>query len=766
MKAKASASLARVNWSWKDNRPHYDCALSLSPDERHHLATLVSRFQAGQKGWHRGAAAALSRLTRPLYETLDYLGATTTEKRNRAVRNIAVCLLIRAMDRWQIAYWGFTSQQWYELIGKDYYAYIARHGSTGNARHQIIALAYLLCDFDDLWSIGRLSWPRMAEKIFGSNAFADSHQSVITELLSRGYTETGNVVAIKCAVASVFLKARTCNLYKIRRETLLELHQNAKAKITRRGLVLLSEVLCRAGIIPQSISRIHRAAYPEIQHKTVIVGVSPAWAEMAERWFNTSPLQHASRVSVLYGVLRAGRWFACISPEAADPGDWTRQTCIEYISHVLQWSVGDYSTPRASVAPLIGKPLSAKTRECLLKNLRTFFNDLHEWEWLPYRFDASRALATPASVRRLIGPDPRIVNDDIWAKLLWAGLNISDDDWRKKHQIAALADAVAYPLAMIKALALVWLFSGLRNDEIRRLRLGCIRWENSVQTEPDKASQKTCLLDVPVNKTNVAFTKPVDAVLGMAVDAWEKARPPQPSFVDMKTGESVQLLFAYRGRRLGAGFINDSLIPMLCEKAGVPQSDARGRITSHRARATIASQLYNAKQPFSLFELQEWLGHNSPESTRHYAKITPTRLVKSFADAGYYERNLRSIAVLIDRDVVESGLAGSEPWKYYDLGHGLCSYDFFDQCPHRMACARCDFYVPKASTKNQLLEAKHNLLRMTQTITLTDEERTALDEDVVLYENLLDRLAQIPTPDSEPGAEAVSNTGSQTRQDP
>lgn len=747
MKAKAQSTLVSVDWPWKDNRSDYDCTVSLSTDERYHLATLVSRFQAGQKGWQRGASSVLTRLTHPLYETLDYLGATTTEKRNQTVRNTAVCLIIRAMNRWQVAYWGFTSQQWHELIGEDYYAYIALHGCTANARHQIIALAYLLCDFDDLWSIGRLSWPSIAAKIFSSNALADSYQSVMAELLDCGYTETGNTVAVKCAVAGVFLKARTCNLHKIRREILLELHQSAKAKITQRGLVLLSEVLCRADIIKWSISRVDMTIYREIKHKTVIIDVSPAWADMAERWFNTSTLQHSSRVGTLYAVLRAGRWFASISPDASAPEDWNRQTCIDYISHVLRWSVGDYSTPRASIAPLIGKPLGARTRECLLKHLRTFFNELQEWEWLPRRFDAARALATPASVRRLIGPDPRIVSDDIWAKLLWAGLNITEDDWRKKNRIEGLANTVVYPLEMLKAVALVWLFSGLRNDEIRRLRLGCIRWENNSETEFEKADQKTCLLDVPVNKTNVAFTKPVDAVLGVAIDKWWKVRPPQPDFVDMKTGELVQLLFAYRGHRLGKGFINNTLIPLLCKKASVPESDARGKITSHRARATIASQLYNAKQPFTLFELQEWLGHRSPESTRHYAKITPTRLVKSFADAGYFARNLRSIAVLIDRDVVENGLTGTEPWKYYDLGHGLCSYDFFDQCPHRMACARCDFYIPRASTKNQLLEAKQNLLRMIQTITLTDEERTAIDDGVTLYENLLDRLANIPTPD-------------------
>jgi integrase len=118
----------------------------------------------------------------------------------------------------------------------------------------------------------------------------------------------------------------------------------------------------------------------------------------------------------------------------------------------------------------------------------------------------------------LIGPDLRIVSDDSWAKLLWAGLNITENDWRKKNRIEGLANTVVYPLYLLKAVALVWLFSGLRNDEIRRLRLGCIRWENNSGTEFEKADQKTCLLDVQVNKTNVAFTKPVDAVLGVAID--------------------------------------------------------------------------------------------------------------------------------------------------------------------------------------------------------------------------------------------------------
>ncbi|MGY1502815.1 hypothetical protein ACW4TU_40620 [Streptomyces sp. QTS52] len=42
---------------------------------------------------------------------------------------------------------------------------------------------------------------------------------------------------------------------------------------------------------------------------------------------------------------------------------------------------------------------------------------------------------------------------------------------------------------------------------------------------------------------------------------------------------------------------------MLCRKAGAPAADVRGNITSCRARSTIASQVYNAKEPMALFEL-------------------------------------------------------------------------------------------------------------------------------------------------------------------
>jgi len=56
----------------------------------------------------------------------------------------------------------------------------------------------------------------------------------------------------------------------------------------------------------------------------------------------------------------------------------------------------------------------------------------------------------------------------------------------------------------------------------------------------------------------------------------------------------------------------------------------------------------------TLFELQAWLGHRSPQSTQFYAKISPNTLTKAYGDAGYFTRNMRTIEVLVDRDAVNN----------------------------------------------------------------------------------------------------------------
>ena len=276
--------------------------------------------------------------------------------------------------------------------------------------------------------------------------------------------------------------------------------------------------------------------------------------------------------------------------------------------------VGDY-TVRRPVHQRVGQPLAPRTMATELSAVRTLFWDCQEWGWIPRRFDPGRSLAVPRAVKALIGRKPRVIADAVWARLLWAGLHLEAADLPDTRN-------TAYPVQCVRALAVVWLFAGLRSDEILRLRVGCVRWQ-TMHDAP--GAEPVCLLDIPTHKTGTDFTKPVDPQVGHAIETWEAVRPHQPRCADRKSAEHVELLFMYRARAIPREFINHSIIPTLCRKAGVARSDVRGNITSHRARATIASQLFNSREPMSLFEPRPCLGHAAPWTRRGELLRCPPR---------------------------------------------------------------------------------------------------------------------------------------------
>ena len=221
----------------------------------------------------------------------------------------------------------------------------------------------------------------------------------------------------------------------------------------------------------------------------------------------------------IYRVVPAkiDRWLAAEHPEIQEPNQWTRQTCAAWAAAVDRIVVGEHSQWQAGQRARLGKPLSPKTKRSYLRVARTFFRDCQDWEWMPRRFDPARAQATPRSIQALQGPDPRVIADDVWAKLLWAGLNLNASDLTR-------ADGRVHPIEMIRAITLAWLFSGQRSDEIARLRVGCIRWQHNdspIPGDSDKvlARDAVCLLDVPTSKTGSAFTTPVDPLLGQAIES-------------------------------------------------------------------------------------------------------------------------------------------------------------------------------------------------------------------------------------------------------
>ena len=318
-----------------------------------------------------------------------------------------------------------------------------------------------------------------------------------------------------------------------------------------------------------------------------------------------------------------------------------------------------------------GGQLLPRTKAHLIWSPRRYFADVQEWEWIERRFDPRRAFALPRSIAALIGPEPRVIADEVWAKLMWAGLNLTGEDL-PLHANRGGHGTPWYPLELVRAITMMWLFSGLRTDEIMRLPVGAIRW----QQQPDQAGEPTrlCLLDVPTNKTSTALTKPVDQLVGDAIETWEAARPAHPQVrrpQDRRAGRPAVLL----PRRTAQLELSEPG----ARAAAMPQGRraARGRPRrDHRASGAgddrdPARQRQGPNEPVRAAGLAR---AQLPKLDAAYARITPVTLTKACTDAGYFARNVRTIEVLLERDAITNGqVATGRPFEFYDLGHGYCS---------------------------------------------------------------------------------------------
>ncbi len=722
-------------WEWPVPLKDYDRRSQLFQSEKVALASAIDLLDQRQPILIDKFRAELNRFFIPLEDALRASGFRDSDLR------WALHSILRQMHQRQTSYWMWEEAEWVEVVKQS----VTCNGTKSAA----MCVAYLLGPMRLFYRCGHVHHTLIAKRIFGNDRVITAAIEVNDTLVNWGYSDK-EYARIENVLACLMLLNETPSVNAMTYE-LVELFRERCYLHLKRFVLRVSRVLNANHIIKEELPAIVNDPRPET---TTIENVAPEWVSWAQRWKRTSTLRPVVKQSYYYTLIRAGRWLNDCYPTVTSPEDWTKEVAQEYVISVKEMKIGDYSTINARLGSKVGNPLTPSSKRNMVTILRTFFRDCIEWEWVEISFNPMRYLHIPYKGDYVKKTNPRIIADDMWAKLIWAGLNLEPGDLPFN---AAHKGTAYFPFEMVKAVTMTWLFGGLRKGEIRRLRVGAIHWEETQFQTDTQSPDRICLLDVPVNKTSSEFTKPVSYLVGEAIDAWEHIRPQQPSRLDPKTQEYVHFLFSYRNLSLGTDHINNYVIPMLCDKANIPQEDVRGKITSHRARSTIASQLASARQPMSILELMQWLGHTSAKATQHYVKIKPSKLTQAYTQAGYFDRNLRTIKVLLDQEVIRSGACGhGETWKYYDLGHGYCSYDFFDQCPHRMACAKCAFYIPKESSAAQILEAKTSLQQMLQQIPLTEDETSAVIDGVEALEKLEAQLLDIPTPSGKTPRELKS----------
>jgi hypothetical protein len=394
-KGHASARANDAPFSTIDER--FDRTPSLSASERAGLVLLHRAFEAGSPIWPAGAGEQIERLTAPLHITLDWL------RTPKSTQYAIVHLLVHEMHRRGRAIWGWSSDEWVETLCDDFPSFRVRHSPCGTCRQHVLAIAYLLCGFDRLAEIGRFLRYHLAIKVFGRIAVDEATDRVLSEMTSIGYTAHQHY-GVAHALHGAFLIQRSARLDAITLETLRNVASSPQLLI-RRAAVTLSHALMRMGIIERAIDDQTRQKRKPTSNYNASDGVRPEWLDYCQRWRATSTSAPSSREHVYYRILKCGRWLAAKHPEIAGPADISRAVALEYVAAVDRMTIGEWANPDANYIQPLGKPLKPRAKASHLSAMRHFIRDLQEWEWIPRRFDPSRTLALPGSVRALIGPD-------------------------------------------------------------------------------------------------------------------------------------------------------------------------------------------------------------------------------------------------------------------------------------------------------------------------------------------------------------------------
>jgi integrase len=746
-------------WQMPLCREDFDCNPVLTPEESRALAIYTSSHQKGigtKSQAVQEARQTLARLEEPLAAVHTRTGTCP------ALLVAARRILWREMLRRGTSFWAWDAGVWREVCGGSVQDFDERHGHGGpGTRHHLIAVAYLLGGVHDVrpFGLGQAGVP-LARTVFGAEQVADAVERVTQVLYGPGGLGFRQAQAqhysVRWALCLALLLNRSPHLEALSADFLLQLAREEPGNVGRalRRIALALEAL---GLLDQPVPRPTVPARPLDES-----GVPEPWVAWCRAWYDRAVhLAPKTRRQFLHALLAAGRWLRATHPTITTPEQWDEDLALEYVQYLSSTArMGDDVSPLGqryiATRHQLGLPFGPRSVDRRLGALRRVFTD---WQYRPYavagapprtipiRFQPQQAFSTPRPIRQLIRPDPRDIDLSAWYKLAYAAATLSEDDLVQHSRRY-------YPLALYRAMALLWVTTARRSNELRRLRVGCVRreWEPAMLDEEGqplgRAPEELCYLHVPPNKTAGAFWIWMPRYTADAVEAWERERPTlQPTQLDPKDRSQVDYLFLTRTQPLGERFLNRQLIPLLCAVAGIPERDVRGQITAHRGRSTRATLLRKLGVP--LADIAAYLGHTTEQMVRHYARTDDTQLALTIKRA---DERSRLVEGLIDVPAAQEG----KPNVFFFLGSGpdgkprYCGNPAWASCPHRLACLKCRMYIGGEAA--ELLEVREGVLRFQTQVPMTPLEQAAADGDTVRLRERLAELQGIPVP--EPPSEA------------
>lgn len=364
-------------------------------------------------------------------------------------------------------------------------------------------------------------------------------------------------------------------------------------------------------------------------------GVPDEWYAWYLAWRATGSRGLARSVAHNYGsyILYTGRWLARRHPGSVSPEQGTEDLARALRTAVLE-ETNDLFVSASGAEELrrrgqLGRRLSYEAISQFLAAVRRFFRDLQTKTHavgdaparrLPRAFDPREALATPAHVEKaLAGSEPRDIAPAIWQRLAIQAARLTPDDLPQPYTY--------WPFTAVQAMALLWVSTARRPNELLRLRVDCVRaqWEPDMRDDEgdplppgaevvgDERGANVYYLHIPSSKYGGPGWIWIPRYTADAIARWQAERGTErASLYDHKDREFADVLFTQRGKRMGANFINRRMIPLLCARAGVEPFDAEGAYTAHRGRSARISLLHACG-----LELEDLAAYAIHKDTRH-----------------------------------------------------------------------------------------------------------------------------------------------------
>jgi len=117
-----------------------------------------------------------------------------------------------------------------------------------------------------------------------------------------------------------------------------------------------------------------------------------------------------------------------------------------------------------------------------------------------------------------------------------------------------------------------------------------------------------------------------------------------------------------------------------------------GKITSHRARATLATWLRS--NGLSLTHIAKLLGHTDLKTLPWYLREDKYQFARAVRKHNPLNR---VVTAILDTEAIKRG--AGEPVVFYYLGYGddgrphLCASPDYSRCVHQMQCRKCEMFV-------------------------------------------------------------------------